>query len=66
MENQLTFFCINTGEEATVISEKIYAKIGSPKGPSGDQLGCKRRIVHDRVFWRASPLAVEHHIYVST
>ena len=43
-------FCINTGAEVTVISEKAYAKIGSPelktldrtvKGPRGDRLTYK-------------------------
>ena len=43
-------FCINTGAEVTVISDKAYAKIDSPElktldkmlqGPSGDQLACK-------------------------
>ena len=44
------FFCIDTGAEVTIISKKIYTKIGGPdfkildktlKGPRGDQLGCK-------------------------
>ena len=54
LNSRSTNFCTNTGAEVTVISEKVYAKIGSPelktldrtlKGPSSDQLACKGRFI---------------------
>ena len=54
LNGRSTIFCIDTGEEVTVISEKAYAKIGSPKlkkvettlkGLSSDQLACKGRFM---------------------
>ena len=54
LNGRSTIFCIDTGAEITVISEKAYAKIGSPelktldetlKGPSGDQLASKGRFM---------------------
>ena len=45
LNGQLTFFCMDTGAEVTVILKKIYTKIGSPelktldttlKGPGRD------------------------------
>ena len=54
LNGQSKSFCTNTGGEDTVISEKIYTKVGSPelktlaktlKGPSGDQLACKGHFI---------------------
>ena len=54
LNGQSTYFCIYTRVKVTVISKKIYIKIGSPvlktldkmlKGPSDDQLNCKGHFV---------------------
>ena len=70
LNGRLTFFCIDTGAEVTVISEKIYTKIGSPelktldktlRGPGGDQLGCKGRFVG---YLQKGDLTIKEEIYV--
>ena len=66
------FFCIDTGAEVTVISEKAHAKIGSPelktldtcktlKGPSGDQLVCKWHFIS---CLQKGDLTIKEEIYV--
>ena len=64
-------FCINTGAEVTVISEKIYTKIGSPdlktldktlNGPGGGQLGCEECFVG---YLQEGDLIIREEIYVT-
>ena len=54
LNHQSTNFCIDAGAKVTVISEKVYTKIGSPelktsdktlKGPRNDRLVCKGRFI---------------------
>ena len=70
LNGRSTFFCIDAGAEVTVISKKIYTKIGSPelktldkalKGPGGDQLVCKGRFVG---YLRKGDLTIREEIYV--
>ena len=70
LNGRSTSFCIDTGAEVTVISEKIYTKIGSPqlktldralKGPGGNQLGCKGRFMG---YLQKGNLTIREEIYV--
>ena len=67
LNGRSTFFSMDTGAVVTVISKKIYTKIGSFdlktldkmfKGPSGDLLTCKGRVMgffqKVGLFWLAS------------